>query len=59
MTACDEGAVWPASHAPLEHVEEDKKEEVEKDKDVRVVSTTRQKSLTKPTWAGLFCTLPF
>lgn len=41
MTACDEGAVWPASRAPLKNDEEDKKEEVGKDRGIRGVRTTK------------------
>lgn len=38
MTACDEGAVWPASHAPLTHDEVIEKRE---SRHVRVVSAVK------------------
>lgn len=55
MTACDERAVWPASHAPLRREEENEEEE-----DIRGVSEKK----TNPkgtTWVAvsLFWILPF
>lgn len=38
MTACDERAVWPASHAPLRSEEENEEEE---DSDIRGVSESK------------------